>query len=102
MTMETTNSSSISESTFKGIDATNDERSDLFPKLDQLQDLPETKDSESTEEEDLSKGLSSKYKIKLRNLRTSPLQLNNTHGSGWKQKEERQKSNTRNTMFFLF
>jgi hypothetical protein len=64
--METTKSGSISESTFKGTDAANDERNDLFPKLDQLQDLPETKDSESTEEEDLSTGLSSKYVIKLR------------------------------------
>jgi len=63
---DTTKSTLVSESTFKGIDAVNDERNDLFLELDQLQDLPKTKDSESTDEEDLSIGLSSKYVIKLR------------------------------------
>jgi hypothetical protein len=40
-------------------------KNELFPETDQLQDLPETRDSESTEEEDFSTGISSKYKIKL-------------------------------------
>jgi hypothetical protein len=71
VTRETTKSASISESTFKGTYAVNDERSDLFPELDQLQDLPETRDSERIEEEDLSIGLSSKYVIKLRKPQAS-------------------------------
>ena len=66
VTRATTNSTSVFESTFKGIDAVNDERNDLFPELDQLQDLPETRDSKRIEEEYLSFGISSKYIIKLR------------------------------------
>jgi hypothetical protein len=77
-------------------------KNELFLEIDQLQDLPETKDLESTEEENISTGLSSKYKIKLINPRTSLLYFKNTQSSGWKQKEERQKSNTRNTLLFLF
>jgi len=69
-------------------------QNELFPETNQLQDLPETRDSKSTEEEDFSIGLYSKYKIKLRYAQTSLLQLNNTQSLGWKQKEERQKSNT--------
>ena len=66
MTRETTKSASVSESTFKGTDAINDEKNDLFPEIDQLQDLPETRDSERIEEEDISTRVSSKYEIRLR------------------------------------
>jgi hypothetical protein len=61
MTRATTKSTSISESVFKGTDAVYDDINDLFPELDQMQDLPETRDSDSTEYEDLSSGISSKY-----------------------------------------
>jgi hypothetical protein len=66
MTRETTKSDSVSESVFKGTDAAYDDINDLFSEPDQMQDLPETRDSDSTEDEDLSYGLSSKYVIKLR------------------------------------
>jgi DNA polymerase sigma len=66
VTRETTKSTSISESVFKGTDVVYDDKDDLFAEPDQMQDLPETRDSDSTEDEDHSSGLSSKYMIKLR------------------------------------
>ena len=71
MTRETTKSTSVFESMFKGTNVVNDERNDLFPELDQLQDLPETRDSGNIEEEDVSPGLSSKYVIKIRKPKAS-------------------------------
>jgi hypothetical protein len=48
VTRETTKSTSVYESTFKGTNTINDDKNDLFPEIDQLQDLPETRDSEIT------------------------------------------------------
>jgi hypothetical protein len=66
VTRETTKSASIFEFVFKGTDAVYDDRDDLFAEPDQMQDLPKTRDYDSTEDEDISSGLSSKYVIKLR------------------------------------
>jgi len=61
MTRATTKSALVSESIFKDTNAVYDDINDLFPELDQMQDLPETRDSDNTEDEDLSSGISSKY-----------------------------------------
>jgi len=61
VTRETTKSTSVSESIFKGTNAIYDDRNNLFLELDQMQDLLETRDSDNTEDEYLSFGLSSKY-----------------------------------------
>ena len=66
MTRATTKSTSVSKSVLKGTDVIYDDKDDIFVEPDQMQDLPETIDSDSTEDEDLSYGLSSKYVIKLR------------------------------------
>jgi hypothetical protein len=66
VTKATTKSASIFESVFKGTDVVYDDIDDLFAEPDQMQDLSETRDSDSTEDEDLSSRLSSKYVIKLR------------------------------------
>jgi hypothetical protein len=71
MTRATTKSTSISEFVFKGTNAVYDDINDLFPELDQMQDLPETRDSDNTEDEDLISGISSKYVIKLRKPQAS-------------------------------
>jgi hypothetical protein len=66
VTRATTKSASVFEFVFKGIDAAYDDINDVFSELDQMQYLPKTRDSDSTKDEDLSSGLSSKYVIKLR------------------------------------
>jgi hypothetical protein len=71
MTRETTKLVSVSESVFKGTDAVYDDINDLFPKLNQLKDIPEIRESKISKEEDLNTGLSSKYEIKLRKPQAS-------------------------------
>jgi len=71
MTRETTKLVSVVESVFKGTDAVYDDINDLFPELNQMQDLPETIYFDNTEDEDLSFGLSSKYVIKWRKPQAS-------------------------------
>jgi hypothetical protein len=74
VTRETKRSGSVPETTLKGTYVINDDvklENDSFPEINQLQDVPETRKSKSTEEEDLSTGFSSKYEIKLRKPRTS-------------------------------
>jgi hypothetical protein len=56
---------------FKGIDVVYEEKDDLFAEPDQMQELLETKDFDSIEDEDHSSGLSSKNVIKLRNPQAS-------------------------------
>ena len=69
VTRETTRSVSVTESTLKG--TYDDEKNYSFPERHQLQDVPETIESESTKEEDISIGLSSKYEIKLKKPQAS-------------------------------
>jgi hypothetical protein len=148
VTRATTKSTSISEYVFKGTNVVYDDIDDLFAEPDHMQDLPETIDSDSTEDEDHSSGLSSKYMIKLRNpqaaidlnlpapveeypefkvkarkekdrvkeLQSMINQLKNEKYffEQWNSKQQeniqdehnrkkkRQKSNTGNTLFFLF
>jgi hypothetical protein len=66
VTRETTRSTSKSESVFRGTGVVSDDKDDPFAEPDQIPDLPETRDSDSTEDEDHSSGLSSRYRIKLR------------------------------------
>jgi hypothetical protein len=66
VTRETTRSTSKFESVFRGTGVVSDDKDDPFAEPDQIPDLPDTRDSDSTEDEDHSSVLSSRYRIKLR------------------------------------
>jgi hypothetical protein len=66
VTRASTESTSISESVFKGTYVVYNDIDDIFAEPDQMRDLPETRDSDSTKDEYYSSVLSSKYMIKLR------------------------------------
>jgi hypothetical protein len=62
VTRATTRSTSKSESVFRGTCVVSDDKDDPFVEPDQIPDLPETRDSDSTDDEDHSSGLSSRYR----------------------------------------
>jgi len=71
VTRATTISTSKSESVFRGTSVVSDDQDDPYAEPDQIPYLPETRDSDSTNDEDHSSGLSSRYRIKLRKSRAA-------------------------------
>jgi hypothetical protein len=61
VTRETTRSTSKYEVVFRGTGVVSDDQDDPYAEPDQIPDLPETRDSDSTDDEDHSSGLSSRY-----------------------------------------